>query len=162
MRNKSSFRSAASGHGQMGSLSLNGSLRTNCALRGNRMPTHRRAVRQQRPAHLCATPSLFVPSPNGLSVFCQRTTALRQSASCHRLVGSLSFGNLREPAIHGCAINHQHPAVAAFAATVRRSKSSVARSKASRPSPSWCAAVALSHSFQCKMQPKQTFERARR
>ena len=146
----------------MGSLSLNGSLRDSCALRGNLMQTHRRAVRQQRPAYLCAAPSLFVPTQNGLSVFCQRATAPRQSATRRRLVGSLSFGNLRDPAIHGVAINHRQPAVAAFAATVRRSKSYAASSNASRPSPSWCAAVALSHSFQCKMQPKQTFERARR
>jgi len=162
MRYKASSRSAASGHGQIGSLSLNGSLRTTCAPNSNRMPSLRLAVRQQRPAYPCATPSLFMPSPNGLSVFCHRVTVLRQSATRHRLVGSLSFGNLREPAIHGFAINHRHPAVAAFTATARRSKSSVARSKASRPSPSWCAAVALSHSFQCKMQPKQTFERASR
>jgi hypothetical protein len=108
------------------------------------MPTHRRAVRQKRPAYLCAAPSLFVPTPNGLSVFCQQTTAPRQSATRHRIVGSLSCGNLREPAIHGVAINHRQPAVAAFAATVRRSKSFVARSQASRPSPPMWTAIALS------------------
>ena len=147
MRNEVSNQSASSGHGQMGSLSLKGSLRTICAHQGNRMPTHWRAVRQQRPAHLCAAPSLFVPAPNGLSVFCQRATAPRRSATRRRLVGSLSFGNLREPAIHGVAINHRQPAVAAFAATVRRSNSFVERSQASRPSPPKWSAIALGPSI---------------
>ena len=69
---------------------------------------------------------------------------VRQSATRHRLIGSLSFGNLREPAIHGVAINHWQPAVAAFAATVRRSNSFAARSQASRPSQPMWSAIALS------------------
>ena len=108
------------------------------------MPTPWRAVRQKRPAHPCASPSLFVPRPNGLSVFCHRTTARRQSATRSGLIGSLSFGNLRTPATHGFAINHQQPAVAACAATARRSNTLSCHSKASRPSQPMWSAIALS------------------
>lgn len=72
------------------------------------------------------------------------TNQEHQSAIRHRLVGSLSYGNLRAPAIHGFAINHYQARSRGFAATVRRSNSAIRISQSSRPSHPMCAATALS------------------
>jgi hypothetical protein len=96
------------------------------------------AVCHKQPANQSAAPKCHTPSPCGLSV-------------------------LRRPTRVGCAgkpTHNKHPAAVAFATAGWRSNPSYA-AQTSKPSRPWCAAIALSHSFQCKMQPEQSFERAR-